>query len=117
MEFQLSFYVPHIRARAQYRSSGVLIMVQATGGGDYWGEYGKQRKSLGGVNQDPPPPSPMSWLWPRTGTVTIATEASSAQGQAASQPGHGRHPFGAQRLVVLIMLVCFVRGRAGQSLL
>ena len=39
MEFQLSFYVPNIRARAQYRSSGVLIMVQATGGGDYWGEY------------------------------------------------------------------------------
>ena len=39
MEFQLSFYIPYIRARAQYRSSGVLIMVQASGGGDYWGEY------------------------------------------------------------------------------
>ncbi|XP_026291111.1 uncharacterized protein LOC113215663 [Frankliniella occidentalis] len=39
MEFQFSFYIPHIRARAQYRSSGVLIMVQASGGGDYWGEY------------------------------------------------------------------------------
>ncbi|XP_049799292.1 protein takeout [Schistocerca nitens] len=39
LQFQLSFVVPRISARARYRSSGVLIMVQASGGGDYWGEY------------------------------------------------------------------------------
>ncbi|XKL60767.1 hypothetical protein PGB90_007824 [Kerria lacca] len=41
LQFQLSFTVPKISVRAKYRSSGVLIMVQASGGGDYWGEYGK----------------------------------------------------------------------------
>lgn len=41
MQFQLSFIVPRITVTAKYRSSGVLIMVQASGGGDYWGEYGK----------------------------------------------------------------------------
>lgn len=40
-QFQYTFYIPHISVRAQYRSSGVLIFVQATGGGDYFGEYGK----------------------------------------------------------------------------
>jgi hypothetical protein len=39
LQFQLSFYLPRITARAHYKSSGVLIMVQASGGGDYWGEY------------------------------------------------------------------------------
>lgn len=39
MQFQLSFTIPKISVLAKYRSSGVLIMVQASGGGDYWGEY------------------------------------------------------------------------------
>ncbi|XP_075235870.1 juvenile hormone binding protein 2 [Lycorma delicatula] len=39
LQFQLSFFIPRISAQANYRSSGILIMVQATGGGDYWGEY------------------------------------------------------------------------------
>lgn len=39
LQFQLSFFIPKISARAHYKSSGVLIMVQASGGGDYWGEY------------------------------------------------------------------------------
>uniref|UniRef100_A0A1B6E0H0 Protein takeout n=1 Tax=Clastoptera arizonana TaxID=38151 RepID=A0A1B6E0H0_9HEMI len=39
LQFQLSFYIPKISARAYYRSTGVLIMVQASGGGEYWGEY------------------------------------------------------------------------------
>lgn len=41
LQFQLTFSIPKISATAHYRSSGVLIMVQATGGGEYWGEYGK----------------------------------------------------------------------------
>jgi len=41
LQFQFTFLVPHISAKAQYSSSGVLIMVQASGRGDYWGEYGK----------------------------------------------------------------------------
>ncbi|XP_014290978.1 circadian clock-controlled protein daywake [Halyomorpha halys] len=39
LQLQFSFYIPKIAVRAKYRSSGVLIMVQATGGGDYWGQY------------------------------------------------------------------------------
>ena len=39
LQFQLTFSIPKISAVAHYRSSGVLIMVQATGGGEYWGEY------------------------------------------------------------------------------
>ncbi|CAA9998700.1 unnamed protein product [Nesidiocoris tenuis] len=39
LQFQLSFFIPRIQVRAKYRSSGVLIMVQASGGGDYWGKY------------------------------------------------------------------------------
>lgn len=42
LQFQLTFSIPKISAIAHYRSSGVLIMVQATGGGEYWGEYGKE---------------------------------------------------------------------------
>uniref|UniRef100_A0A8D8LL64 Circadian clock-controlled protein n=1 Tax=Cacopsylla melanoneura TaxID=428564 RepID=A0A8D8LL64_9HEMI len=38
-QFQFTFHVPKISIRAHYRSSGVLIMVPATGGGEYWGEY------------------------------------------------------------------------------
>ncbi|XP_017780979.1 PREDICTED: protein takeout [Nicrophorus vespilloides] len=38
-QFQFTFYIPHISARALYESTGVLILVQATGGGSYWGEY------------------------------------------------------------------------------
>ncbi|XP_014245127.1 protein takeout-like [Cimex lectularius] len=39
LQLQLTFFIPRITVRAHYRSSGVLIMVQATGGGDYWGKY------------------------------------------------------------------------------
>ena len=38
----MTFEIPHIRVRAQYRSSGVLILVKASGAGDYWGEYGNK---------------------------------------------------------------------------
>lgn len=41
VQLQLSLSIPKIRAAAQYRSSGTLILVQASGAGDYWGEYGK----------------------------------------------------------------------------
>ncbi|CAH0600260.1 unnamed protein product [Chrysodeixis includens] len=40
-QFQLTLFGPHISARARYRSSGVLLLVRASGGGEYWGEYGK----------------------------------------------------------------------------
>lgn len=40
-QFQLTLYIPKISARAKYVSTGILILVQASGGGDYWGEYGK----------------------------------------------------------------------------
>lgn len=36
----MTFEIPHIRVKAQYQSSGVLILVKASGAGDYWGEYG-----------------------------------------------------------------------------
>ncbi|XP_031639533.1 uncharacterized protein LOC116351549 [Contarinia nasturtii] len=39
LQFQLTFEIPHIRVRAQYRSSGVLILIKASGSGEYWGEY------------------------------------------------------------------------------
>ncbi|KAL5273051.1 hypothetical protein ACFFRR_000055 [Megaselia abdita] len=38
-QFQLTLEIPYIKTRAQYRSSGVLILVKASGAGDYWGEY------------------------------------------------------------------------------
>nr|CAD7595641.1 unnamed protein product [Timema genevievae] len=44
-QFQLSFYIPKISARAHYQSSGVLLVMQASGGGDYWGEYGIKPRS------------------------------------------------------------------------
>lgn len=46
LQFQMTFEIPHIRVRAQYRSSGVLILVKASGAGDYWGEYGKTYYSI-----------------------------------------------------------------------
>lgn len=39
LQFQMTFEIPHIRVRAKYQSSGVLILVKASGAGDYWGEY------------------------------------------------------------------------------
>lgn len=39
----MTFEIPKINVKAQYRSSGVLILVQASGAGEYWGEY---RKSI-----------------------------------------------------------------------
>lgn len=41
VQLQLSLFIPKIRAAAKYQSSGTLILVQASGSGDYWGEYGK----------------------------------------------------------------------------
>lgn len=41
VQMQLAFSIPKIRAAARYRSSGTLILVQASGAGDYWGEYGE----------------------------------------------------------------------------
>ena len=40
VQLQLALTIPKIRAEAKYRSSGTLILVQASGAGDYWGEYG-----------------------------------------------------------------------------
>ncbi|XP_015604903.1 protein takeout [Cephus cinctus] len=39
VQLQLALSIPRIRAAAKYRSSGTLILVQASGAGDYWGEY------------------------------------------------------------------------------
>ncbi|XP_017845633.1 protein takeout [Drosophila busckii] len=39
LQFQLTCEIPRIRVKAQYRSTGVLILVKASGAGDYWGEY------------------------------------------------------------------------------
>lgn len=36
---QVFLDIPKIRAIAKYRSSGTLVLVQASGAGDYWGEY------------------------------------------------------------------------------
>lgn len=41
VQLQLALSIPKIRVAARYRSSGTLILVQASGAGDYWGEYGK----------------------------------------------------------------------------
>uniref|UniRef100_A0A6P7GYV5 Protein takeout-like n=1 Tax=Diabrotica virgifera virgifera TaxID=50390 RepID=A0A6P7GYV5_DIAVI len=38
-QYQFTMYIPKITAKARYESSGVLILVQASGGGNYWGEY------------------------------------------------------------------------------
>lgn len=46
LQFQMTFEIPHIRVKAQYRSSGVLILVKASGAGDYWGEYGNRNEML-----------------------------------------------------------------------
>ncbi|XP_001663472.2 protein takeout [Aedes aegypti] len=39
LQFQMTIDIPKIKARAQYKSSGVLLLLQASGAGDYWGEY------------------------------------------------------------------------------
>ncbi|KAL2747538.1 protein takeout [Vespula maculifrons] len=39
VQLQLVLSIPRIRAAAKYRSSGTLILVQASGAGDYWGDY------------------------------------------------------------------------------
>ncbi|KAJ8673662.1 hypothetical protein QAD02_004924 [Eretmocerus hayati] len=39
VQLQLALSIPKIKAAAKYRSSGTLILVQASGAGDYWGEY------------------------------------------------------------------------------
>jgi hypothetical protein len=36
----LTLDIPKIKTTSQYKSSGVLILLQASGSGDYWGEYG-----------------------------------------------------------------------------
>lgn len=41
IQIQLTFSIPRINATAKYRSSGRLILVQASGEGDYWGVYSK----------------------------------------------------------------------------
>ncbi|XP_060518414.1 uncharacterized protein LOC132697138 [Cylas formicarius] len=38
-QFQFTLYIPKISATAKYESSGTLILIQASGGGNYWGEY------------------------------------------------------------------------------
>ncbi|XP_055384414.1 uncharacterized protein LOC129614053 [Condylostylus longicornis] len=45
-QFQFTIDIPRIRATAQYRSSGVLILVRASGAGDYWGEYNGVRAKI-----------------------------------------------------------------------
>ncbi|KAJ6632999.1 hypothetical protein Bhyg_15931 [Pseudolycoriella hygida] len=42
----MTFEIPKINVKAQYRSSGVLILVRASGAGDYWGEYQGVRAKL-----------------------------------------------------------------------
>jgi hypothetical protein len=39
LQFQLTFEIPVIKTRAQYSSTGVLLLIKASGHGDYWGEY------------------------------------------------------------------------------
>uniref|UniRef100_A0A182I082 Uncharacterized protein n=2 Tax=Anopheles arabiensis TaxID=7173 RepID=A0A182I082_ANOAR len=39
MQFQMTIEIPKIKATAQYQSSGVLLLLQASGAGEYWGEY------------------------------------------------------------------------------
>ncbi|XP_003699595.1 juvenile hormone binding protein 2 [Megachile rotundata] len=39
VQLQLALSIPKIRAAAKYRSSGTLLLVKASGAGDYWGEY------------------------------------------------------------------------------
>ncbi|XP_055643192.1 protein takeout [Toxorhynchites rutilus septentrionalis] len=39
LQFQMTLEIPLIKARARYVSSGVLLLIQASGSGQYWGEY------------------------------------------------------------------------------
>lgn len=38
-QFQFTMHIPKISTKAKYKSSGILILVQASGGGNYWGDY------------------------------------------------------------------------------
>ncbi|KAL1490575.1 hypothetical protein ABEB36_013245 [Hypothenemus hampei] len=38
-QFQFTLYIPKISAKAHYESSGILLLIRASGGGNYWGEY------------------------------------------------------------------------------
>ncbi|XP_056633372.1 uncharacterized protein LOC130442972 [Diorhabda sublineata] len=38
-QYQFTMFIPRITAKAKYESSGILILIQASGGGNYWGEY------------------------------------------------------------------------------
>ncbi|CAG9768267.1 unnamed protein product [Ceutorhynchus assimilis] len=38
-QFQFTLYIPKISATAKYESSGILLLIRASGGGNYWGEY------------------------------------------------------------------------------
>ncbi|XP_052863367.1 protein takeout [Anopheles cruzii] len=39
MQFQMTIEIPKIKATARYQSSGVLLLLQASGAGEYWGDY------------------------------------------------------------------------------
>ncbi|KAG8036449.1 hypothetical protein G9C98_003771 [Cotesia typhae] len=52
VQLQLALHIPKIRANAKYRSSGKLILVQASGAGDYWGEYGHKYLRLQQLKMD-----------------------------------------------------------------
>ncbi|XP_070504021.1 protein takeout-like isoform X1 [Chironomus tepperi] len=38
-QFQLTYEIPRIRVRSNFESSGVLLLIKASGNGDYWGDY------------------------------------------------------------------------------
>ncbi|KAG5672045.1 hypothetical protein PVAND_002207 [Polypedilum vanderplanki] len=38
-QFQLTYEIPRIKVRSSFKSSGVLLLIKASGSGDYWGEY------------------------------------------------------------------------------
>ena len=42
----MTFEIPRIVVNAKYSSSGVLLLVQASGKGDYWGEYKKVKAKV-----------------------------------------------------------------------
>lgn len=41
LQFQITLEIPRITVRAQFEVSGVLMSFNASGSGDYWGEYGE----------------------------------------------------------------------------
>ncbi|CAO1423005.1 unnamed protein product [Diamesa hyperborea] len=38
-QFQLTYEIPRIRVKANFKSSGVLLLIKAAEQGDYWGDY------------------------------------------------------------------------------